>query len=77
MVTARTNIKHGFGVIGQKYGCDDSHVGQVGAPVIRIVQDIDIALAHEARIFMNHGLYALTHRAQVNRHMGGVGYQVT
>jgi len=48
----------------------------VGAPVVRVIEHIHVAWLHAARVFTDHGLDALAHRAQVHRHVRRVGDQV-
>ena len=55
-------------------GSDHGDVGEVGAAVVRVVEDVDVAAA-DARVALDHHLDRLAHGAQVHRHVRRVGDQ--
>ena len=59
---------------GSEDGCDDCDVWEVGAAVVGVVEDVDVAAA-DVRVALDHHLDRLAHRAEVDRHVRGVGDQ--
>ncbi len=59
---------------------EDGHhhrnVGQVGATVIGVVEGVDVALAHLVAPELQDRAHRFAHRAQVDRHVRGIGDQV-
>ncbi len=76
MVAARADVEQYPFARLVEHGRDHRHIRQMGAAVVRIVEHVDIARVHAARVGLHHGLDALAHGAQVHRHMGRVGDQV-
>ena len=59
---------------GGEDGSDDCDVWDVGAAVVRVVEDVDVAAA-DVRVALDHHLDGLAHGAEVDRHVRGVGDQ--
>ena len=64
----------GLGRRGGEDRCDDCDVRDVGAAMVRIVEDVDVAAA-DVRVALDHHLDRLAHGAEVDRHVRGVGDQ--
>src|ERR1700692_1801980 len=64
----------GGGGEGGEDGGDDCDVWEVSAAVIGVVEDVDVAAA-DVRVALDHHLDRLAHRAEVDRHVRGVGDQ--
>ena len=69
-----------LGVPGERslpeHGGDHGDVGQVRAAVVGVVEHEDVARLHGPRVAADDHLDALAHRAQVHRHVRGVGDQL-
>ena len=64
----------GWAGAGGEDGSDDCDVWDVGAAVVRVVEDVDVAAA-DVRVAPDHHLDGLAHGAEVDRHVRGVGDQ--
>ena len=76
VVATRAHIKIGLKRIAQINRRDDGHIGQMGSPVVGVVQNIHIAGLHSTCVISNHRFDALAHRAQMHRHVWGIGNQL-
>ena len=77
VVAARAHVEGGLGRITHIDGGDHGHVRQVGAAVVGVIEHVHVTGLHAAPVFADHGLDAFAHAAQVHRHVGSVGNQVT
>ncbi|MNK60659.1 hypothetical protein D3C87_798010 [compost metagenome] len=76
MVAARADIEQDGAARFAEHGRDHRHVGQMRAAVVRVVQHVDVARPHGARIARHDGADALAHGTQVHGHVRRVGDQM-
>jgi hypothetical protein len=74
VVPARSDVKPDLVAVGGEHRGDDCDVREVSAAVVGVVEDVDVAAA-EVWVALDHHLDRLAHRAQVDRHVRGVGDQ--
>ncbi len=76
MVAARAHIEQRLRTALMEDRCNDGHVRQMGTAMVRIVEHEDIAVTHLAAITFDHGPNTLAHRAEMYRHVRGIGNEI-